>query len=467
MKRWWLRRTLRFRLAVWYALGGALLLAAFSATIYFYVAMRMGQPIGLELRGDFTEVLARLRVGPDGRIFWDNREVPPDVQWAWDDPWIELWDGNHRLIRRLWPLKDPQTEQLQFAPAGRRETISVYNVIPDIRVRTLAAPYAVDGRDTGWMLRVMRIHQPAANALGALLLIIAITLPIMVALLALGGYILTRRWLKPLDDLAAEANRITAVDLGRRLPIANPDDELGRLATIFNATLARLQNSFATLDQFVANASHELRTPLTTLRSVGEVGLARGRTTQEYRDIIGSMLEEAQRLEALVDRLLQLARAEGGRQTVQQSVVRLDEVITDMVSELGILAEDKDQQIAVKAAAVSLTTDPVLFRQALKNLLDNAIKHSPAGTLIRVSLKESEDGFRVEVTDNGPGIAPEHRNHVTDRFYRAAGAQRSNESGFGLGLAITKAYMRVLKGRLEYEPVHPHGSTFRLVLPRG
>lgn len=131
------------------------------------------------------------------------------------------------------------------------------------------------------LLRLIRVHQPRAYALPDLQLIIFVTLPVVVALLVVGGYFFTRRWLLPLDRMAAEARRISAEDLRRRLPVANPHDELGRLAGVFDVILDRLQNSFKALDRFVADASHELRTPLTTLRSVGEVGLRRGRSEEE------------------------------------------------------------------------------------------------------------------------------------------------------------------------------------------
>jgi signal transduction histidine kinase len=266
--------------------------------------------------------------------------------------------------------------------------------------------------------------------------------------------------------MAAEANRITVDDLSRRLPVVNSNDELGRLATVFNVTLDRLEGSFDALDRFVADASHELRTPLTTLRSVGEVGLRRGRTVEEYREIIGSMLEEAQRLQLLIQRLLELASAEGGAPTGHHIAIRVDEYAAACVSEIGILAEYKQQQILLTGEPCTIVTDPVLFRQALQNLLDNAIKYSPDLTTICVGIREETDTLEVSVTDEGPGISPENRAHLMERFYRPDRARGRNSGGFGLGLSITKAYMRVIGGSLEYEPRQPRGSTFRLLLPK-
>jgi heavy metal sensor kinase len=465
MNRWWQGRTLRFRLALWYAVVGTLLLAGFSSTLYFYVLERMALPLDHELRQDLAEIRAHLRVQRDGQVAWDGRVMEPGAFPNWPHPWLEVWDSDGRLVRRLWPLEDARLDQLPVAPLKEHEAISVFNVTPELPLRALAVPF--DGPDgkPGWMLRVMRIHKSADEALNALLVIIVVALPIVVALLVLGGYSLTRRWLKPLDDMVAEANRITAEDLDLRLPVDNPHDELGRLAAVFNVTLDRLENSFVTLGRFVADASHELRTPLTTLRSVGEVGLKRSRTEAEYREIIASMLEEAQRLQVLVQRLLELARVEGGREKIDHGPVRLDRFVVDCVGELEILAEDKQQRIAFDTVECDVVTDPFILRQALKNLVDNAIKYSPAGAKISVSVERVEKGCRVTVADEGPGIAPEHRPFITDRFFRTDSSRDRSKGGFGLGLALTNAYMRVLGGSLEFQPGVPQGSRFILTLP--
>ncbi len=465
---WWSRRTIRHRLALWYAVGGTVLLAGFAATLYAYVAVRMARPLAYQLRHDLEQVRHDLVVKPDGGLLWKGHVVPAGAPWPEGNPWFELWDENGKLVRRFWPFPENRV-QTPFPPARGRETLSVYYPTPsapDLQLRVLSVPFHTPGTPHEWMIRLLRIHEPVAESLGALRLIIVVALPIVITLLVLVGYTFTRRWLVPLDRMGAEANRITIDDLSRRLPVVNPHDELGRLATVFNVTLDRLQGSFDALDRFVADASHELRTPLTTLRSVGEVGLRRSRTVEEYREIIGSMLEEAQRLQLLIQRLLELASAAGGAPDVHRTVIRVDECSAACVNELGILAEAKRQQISLTGPACTVTTDPVLFRQALQNILDNAIKYSPDGAVIQVAIREDENAVEVSVTDNGPGISEENRTHLMDRFFRPDRARDRNSGGFGLGLSITKAYMRVIGGALNYEPAEPRGSTFRLVLPK-
>ena len=463
---WWTRRTIRFRLALWYGVGGTLLIAGFAATLYFFVEERMARPLDHQLRADLAEVTRRLEARSDNTLAWSGRIIPHQVPWMTAYPWFEVWDENGKLVQRMWPFTENRVQQVPSAPARGRDTISIFSVAPDLRLRVLSVPYKLPGRNQEWMLRIMRIHEPVADALGALRLIIIVTLPIVVALIVLVGYYFTRRWLLPLDRMAAEANYITADDLSRRLPVMNPHDELGRLATVFNVTLDRLQSSFDALDRFVADASHELRTPLTTLRSVGEVGLRRGRTDEEYREIIGSMLEEAQRLQLLIQRLLELASAEGGAPSGHRTSIRIDEYAAACVSEIGILAEYKQQQISLTGAPCTIVTDPVLFRQALQNLLDNAIKYSPDASTIHVAIREDPEAVEVTVTDEGPGITPENRAHLMERFFRPDRARGRNSGGFGLGLSITKAYMRIIGGSIHYAPAEPRGSTFRLVLPK-
>ena len=205
-------------------------------------------------------------------------------------------------------------------------------------------------------------------------------LPLGVAIAGLGGYSLARRALAPVERMTERARLITAERLSDRLPVDHPDDELGRLATVFNETLGRLEASFEQMRRFTADVSHELRTPLTAIRSVGEVGLREPRDGRDYRAIIGSMLEEVDRLSGLVDRLLTLSRAESGQAKLSVEVVDLNELAEDVVSYLGVLAEEKGQSLTVEAVGAPRGLgDRLVLRQSLINLVDNAIKYTPSG----------------------------------------------------------------------------------------
>jgi heavy metal sensor kinase len=268
--------------------------------------------------------------------------------------------------------------------------------------------------------------------------------------------------------MAEQARHITAERLEERLPVDNPNDELGRLATVFNQTLTRLESSFDQMRRFTADASHELRTPLTAMRSVGEIGLRGRREPSDYREIIGSMLEEVDRLSLLVDRLLTLSRADSGEAMLARDRVDLRELAEEVTAQLDVLAEEKEQSLAVEAAGLPVCVgDRMVLRQALLNLVDNAIKYSPAGGRIAVRVSLTPEGMAVlDVSDTGPGIPTEMQPRVFDRFYRADQARsRENGGGAGLGLSIARWAVEVNGGQLTLESREGPGATFRITLP--
>ncbi len=247
--------------------------------------------------------------------------------------------------------------------------------------------------------------------------------------------------------------------------VENPGDELGQLAAVFNDAFARLERSFEQLRRFTADASHELRTPLTAMRSVGEVGLREHRDAAAYREIIGSMLEETDQLGRLVEGLLMLSRADGGNVSLKREGVDLAELARDVAAHLGVLAEEKGQSFAVEASGpVPAWVDRLVIRQALINLVDNAVKYTPPGGSVRISVRDGGPGPTVEVTDTGSGVPAEHRDRVFDRFYRIDKARTRDLGGAGLGLAIARWAVEAHGGRIDLDSVEGRGSTFRITL---
>jgi heavy metal sensor kinase len=293
-------------------------------------------------------------------------------------------------------------------------------------------------------------------------------LPGAIALAIVGGYLLAGRVLSPIGAMVEQARKITADSLGERLPVKNPSDEFGRLATIFNETLARLEDSFARLRRFTADASHELRTPLTAMRSVGEVALQRPLDRVAYRDVIGSMLEEVDRLTRLVETLLTLTRAESGRVQLTRQLVDLGGLATAVADSLRVLAEEKAQTLTVDAEAeIEALCDPNVLRHALSNLIDNAIKYTPekGSVSVRVAKMSLVEGA-IEVRDTGRGVAAAERERIFERFYRVDAARARDSGGLGLGLAIARWAVEAHGGRIEVESEQGKGSVFRIILPR-
>jgi heavy metal sensor kinase len=313
------------------------------------------------------------------------------------------------------------------------------------------------------IVQVGRSEEPLRARLRELALILLFGLPLAAAVAGLGGYVLARRALAPIERMTERARTITAERLDDRLPVHNPDDEMGRLAAVFNETLGRLETSFEQMKRFTADASHELRTPLTSIRSVGEVGLRGHKDEAAYRRIIGSMLEECDRLASLVDRLLTLSRAETRQSQPVIEVVDLRELAEHVVAHLGVLAEEKRQTLTVEPKGSPLALgDREVIRQALINVVDNAIKFSPPEGQIRIRLAETGNAAVCDVIDSGSGVPVEARTRIFDRFYRADGPE---VSGTGLGLSIAKGAVEASGGQLTLHETGSRGSTFRISLP--
>jgi signal transduction histidine kinase len=267
--------------------------------------------------------------------------------------------------------------------------------------------------------------------------------------------------------MAARATQITADSLGGRLPLVNPYDELGRLAAVFNATLARLENSFSELRRFTADASHELRTPLTALRAVGEAALRLDDADRKsLREALGSMLEETRRLTDLVDTLLLLARADTDELSSSPQPIDVANLVSEVRDTLLILAEEKNQRIEVIAEQLVIAVDPELLRLALLNLVQNAIRYSEERTVIRLRIKSQNKTGLIEVMDEGPGIALEHHQKIFERFYRVDSGRSRDSGGAGLGLSIARWAVERQGGHIELESEPGKGSLFRILMPK-
>ena len=231
-------------------------------------------------------------------------------------------------------------------------------------------------------------------------------------------------------------------------------------------TCWRLDDSFQRLRRFTADASHELRTPLTAIRSVGEVALQDPLDPAAYRDAIGSILEETAHLSQLLDSLLTLTRADADRAVLVRERTSLAALVRDVVDVVRVLAEEKEQTLQVALdEVVEVDVDQRLLRQAVLNLLDNAVKYTLTGGEMRVAVRRWPDGTAIiEVTDNGPGIGPEHHTRIFERFYRVD-PSCSGERGDGLGLSIAQWAVGANGGTIEWESEVGKGSTFRIVLP--
>ena len=379
-----------------------------------------------------------------------------------EPPWVQVWsaDGGTLLLSNDEARRREIPDSQSLAALGEDMIVSIPT--SGVPVRVLSRRSYIGDRPV--TIQVARSEATMREELRELSLIFMFGLPVAVVIAGLGGYTLARRALAPIEQMTERARTITAERLSDRLPVANTEDEMGRLASVFNETLDRLEGSFDQMRHFTADVSHELRTPLTAIRSVGEDGLRGLRNEASYRSIIGSMLEEVDRISQLVDRLLALSRAGMQHASFSLDTVDLAQLAEDVVSHLGVLAEEKGQMLTIeKTGQPHARADRLLLRQALINLVDNAIKFTPAAGRVRLRLSETPSLAVIDVIDTGPGVPIEARAHIFDRFYRSG---EGEAVGTGLGLSLARGGVEAIGGRLTLERSGPDGSTFRITIPK-
>ena len=297
-----------------------------------------------------------------------------------------------------------------------------------------------------------------------LLAVLALIWACVMVIFGAGTYFIARRMLAPLEELAARIRRLSDKGFSQRLPVRNPDDEVGRLAAGLNGMLDQIESSSAELDRLTADVSHELRTPLTAMRAVGEVAL-RERNPAILHDAVGSMLEEIVRMNHLIDRLLLLTRSDNSEIPLQMEAGLVRTVLVEVNDSLSLVAEEKQQQLQTECPDHLLAVfDPALLRLALMNLTQNAIRYSPAGKPIKLRAFAEREDVVVEVADEGPGIAAEHQRRIFERFYRVDKARSRADGGAGLGLAIVKWSVERMGGTVGLDSEIGRGSAFRIRL---
>ena len=454
----------RSRLTLWYVavLGGLLAAYAGGASLFLFLSLR--EQVDRSLLEDLETVKGLLANEPSG--FVSLRTMHPEENDASLQRFVEVWGPSGTLLYRSEQLHG---QALGGPPAvgegtGEPEPFS-QRLRTGLRVRTASSVYHIEDRRV--VLRVAHSEEGPWREVREMAWVLILGFPIALLLAGLGGYALARKALAPVDAMTQKADRISAERLNQRIVVENPNDELGKLATVFNSMLSRLEAAFNQLRRFTADASHELRTPLTAIRSVGEVALQDQKSPAEYRDAIGSMLEEVDRLTRLVESLLVLSRADAGQVQLQRADVSLLALAQEATALVEVLAEEKRQRIALEGdTRAVVSVDRLILRQAIVNLVDNAIKYSPADSQILVQARASDDGHAtLEVTDQGPGVPPEHLSHIFDRFYRTDAARARQWGGAGLGLSIARWAVEAHGGEIGLRSEGARGSTFWIRLP--
>ena len=281
-----------------------------------------------------------------------------------------------------------------------------------------------------------------------------------------GGWWLAGRALKPIDTIGRTASRIAAGNLDERIEIANTDNELDRLGDVLNNTFDRLSAAIERQKRFTADASHELRTPVTIILSETQRALKREREPEQYREILGTCRTAAERMRALVESLLVLARQDLPASDSPYVPCDLAEVANGVADLLQPLADEHSTSIVRELSPAPIKGDPHSLAMVVQNLLSNALIHPPAGGEVTLKTSALPEGYALEVADNGPGIPHQHLPRLFDRFYRADSSRNQTNGHSGLGLAIARTIVEAHGGKIEVRSDVETGTIFRVTIPK-
>jgi heavy metal sensor kinase len=293
-----------------------------------------------------------------------------------------------------------------------------------------------------------------------------LSIPLVLILATFGGYWMSRRALAPVDAIATTARSISEHSLSKRLARLDTGDELERLAETFNQMMGRLEGAFKRITEFTADASHELRTPTALIRTAAELSLRKDRDSAEYREALGQILEEAQRMGILIESLMTLARMDSGAESLNYTGVDIASVLREASSASQPLAESKQIRFEreIPTEPILVNADPHALRRLFLILIDNAVKYTPSNGRVSITLERNGTAVVAQVRDTGIGISQEDLPFIFERFYRADKA-RSRESGAGLGLSIARWIADVHRGSIRVESVVGQGSIFEVRVP--
>lgn len=454
---------IRTRLTVWYTAVLLAILLVISGSSYSLLRWSLRQDLDTSL---LTVARALGDAGvPAGRAPEEALRdlLGPELSdkfFQFTDPSGQPGSRSAELPTRLLPLS-PTARDNAARGVPTFETVELAR--SDV-VRLLTMPIMRDGHVTQVVQVGMSLHR-ARQALRRYLETLLVLIPLGLALAAVGGALIARVALSPVDEMSRSARRITAEDLSLRLARRGAGDELDHLADTLNSMLARLEEAFAQARRFAADAAHELRTPLTALRGEIEVALRAARSPEEYRRVLRSSLEEVERLARLAEDLLLLSRATTGPEA-PKARVDLEPILLDVLDVGARLAHGSGVAVHLtETTPATIRGDAVAIRRALLNLVENAVKYTPAGGRVDLSLARVDGSAALAVQDTGPGIPPADAERVFQPFVRLDAARARDTGGAGLGLAIARSVVLAHGGTLALESAPGAGSRFSIRLP--
>ncbi len=487
--------SIRVKLTLWYALILGITLIGSGIAAYLITRETMIQNIDQSLRNEalwvneFIEPKAkkiRLKRAAIKELLEVKRAARADT----DRVIIAISDSEKAISDDMWnkiyqhTLLSPQRHYIQILDRNgdvlyRSQSLHDYQLgYPEIPYQWINVVTAGGPDNNLVRLALMQTDYvkifvayplaPVYDVLDSVFYNILIIAPIALLISIIGGWFLGRKSLRPVDTLTKAAKEITAQNLNQRLPALDVDDELGRLTVQFNDMIERLQKSFLQVQQFSADASHELRTPLTIMRGEIEIALRSQRMSKHSRELISSIYDELLRLSSIVESLMLLIKSDTGSLVFVMKPVHLDELIQELCEDAQTLAKSKTIEVSLEySEAATINGDLTRLKQVFLNLIDNAIKYTPAHGTVTLSLINDSGNACVTIKDTGIGIPADEREKIFTRFYRVQHSNSSLEDvgGSGLGLSIAKWIIEAHHGSIDVQSREGQGSTFTVKLP--
>ena len=457
-------QSLRFRLISWYALWLAVIFLATGIAIYFglrsYLERNLATSQEARCQRIARLVLSSSTWSAGGLAAAIRTDFAPEASGRY----IRISRAGGEVLYESGAPADQGFVPARIPPPGvqagtRRETLS------DGTELVMTAMAAGAAEQPQYFIETGESFRPAIRELHGLMLLLAMGAFGVAAVALAGGWVLVGRALKPVEEITHRAEGITSRNLSDRLPVLPTGDELEHLTQALNRMIIRLDEAFQHNRRFMADASHELRTPLTILRGELEA-MVRVERDADGRMAIGSLLEEVERLAHLVENLFALSRLDAGLAQTKHQSFDLAKLVSATSEQMCLLAEDKRLEITCQAPhPVLVAGDRARVKQVIVNLLDNAIKYTPAQGRVKLFVYAREREAVCEVCDDGMGIPAEAIPHVFDRFFRVDAARNRDSGGAGIGLSIVKAICLAHGGRVEVKSTPGQGSTFRVFFP--
>jgi len=462
------RNSLRARVTAFYVSMLAMALAVFCFAVYGGVRAYLTNSMQRTLKQAAQTIIADY-VGPlnsKGQAWFEN-EMSESYPAGISDPFVRV-SQNGKVLYESGDMREPFVSvsglQIPIDPSVLDRFRRV-NAATGQPLTIYAQAYAAPGRSP-ILIETGSNMEPLFHLLHSLVVILLSVMPVILIGAAVGGHLLMAGPLRPVVALTEKAESIGRKELGERLPIIHSGDELERLSLALNRMIDRLEEALAHNQRFSADASHELRTPLTIIHGELEALLEVEGLAPQAVEGISSALDESDRMARIVHNLMTISRLDSGGERMEMRPLELTAVVKTTLEHMSLLADEKTIVVTCNAASpVWVTGDEIRLKQVIVNLVDNAIKYTPHGGRIEVTLEAHIDQAVLSVSDTGIGIAAESLPLVFERFYRADKARSRESGGTGLGLAIVKAICTAHDGIVSVESAENTGSTFRVHLP--